>query len=231
MNGGEVHPRKITSEIFQVGGSGFTSSDDAAVYLIVQGDGAALVDAGSGRGHDRLIQAVRACGVNPEAIRYLLLTHCHYDHTGGACRLRDETGCLTIMHELEAPYLEGGDNSVTAADWYDASITPCPVDIKLTGAISPITLEGMDITAYHTPGHSPGSVAYVTESDGITVLFGQDVHGPLHPSLLSMESDYIQSLKRLLELDADILCEGHYGIYEGKDKVRAFIETYLREYE
>jgi len=34
----------------------------------------------------------------------------------------------------------------------------------------------------------------------------------------------------VLDLNADILCEGHYGIYEGKDKVRSFIEEQLRSH-
>ena len=77
------------------------------------------------------------------------------------------------------------------------------------------------------PGHSPGSVVYLTESKGSKVLFAQDVHGPLHPDLLSDREKYIQSLKLLLELDADILCEGHFGVYKGKDHVKSFIKSYL----
>jgi hypothetical protein len=38
-------------------------------------------------------------------------------------------------------------------------------------------------------------------------------------------------MNELLELNADILCEGHFGIYKPKDKVRNYIERYLEEYE
>ena len=65
------------------------------------------------------------------------------------------------------------------------------------------------------------------ESEGLKVLFGQDVHGPLHPSLLSNREDYRRSLQLLLELEADILCEGHFGVYRGKKEVAAFIQKYL----
>jgi len=70
-------------------------------------------------------------------------------------------------------------------------------------------------------------VIYVTESEGLKVLFGQDVHGPLDPSLLSNRDDYHRSLKTLLSLQADVLCEGHYGVFRGKDEVAGFIESFL----
>jgi glyoxylase-like metal-dependent hydrolase (beta-lactamase superfamily II) len=70
-------------------------------------------------------------------------------------------------------------------------------------------------------------VVYLTKIDTNHVLFGQDVHGPLEASFLSDREDYIRSLKFMMGLNADILCEGHFGVYHGKDKVRQFIQTYL----
>ena len=70
-------------------------------------------------------------------------------------------------------------------------------------------------------------MVYTTESDGINILFAQDVHGPLHPDLLPDAADYRRSLKLLLTLEADVLCEGHYGIYRGKPAVAAFIRQFL----
>jgi glyoxylase-like metal-dependent hydrolase (beta-lactamase superfamily II) len=164
---------KITDEIYQVGGSGFSSPEDAAIYLIVFGKHAALIDAGCGRS------------------------------------------------------LEQGNDTVTAANWYGSSLKPFCVDRKLTGSREIINLGGRNIEAIHVPGHSPGSVVYLTESDGEKVLFAQDVHGPLDSSFLSNKKDYLKSLKFLLSLEADILCEGHFGIYKGKKEVAKFIESFL----
>jgi len=218
---------KITDEIFQVGGSVYTSAEDAAIYLINFGGHAALVDAGCGYAHERLLRNIRECGVALEQIEFLLITHCHFDHTGGVSRLKEQLRCTIVAHELEAKYLEQGDDAVTAASWYDASIRPFTVDRKLSGAQEEILLGGRSIKAIHIPGHSPGSLAYLTESDGLKVLFGQDVHGPLAPSLLSDREEYLHSLKLLTSLEADILCEGHYGVYQGKKKVADFIRSFL----
>jgi hypothetical protein len=59
------------------------------------------------------------------------------------------------------------------------------------------------------------------------VLFGQDVHGPIHPDLKSNAKDYQRSLELMASLEADILCEGHYGIYRGKKEVADFIKQFI----
>jgi glyoxylase-like metal-dependent hydrolase (beta-lactamase superfamily II) len=210
-----------------VGGAQLTASEDAAIYLInIDGHGA-LVDAGCGRALPRLLANIQASGVNPEQIEYLLLTHCHFDHTGGARALKDLLGCQVVAHALDAPFLEQGDATVSAATWYGATLPPCPVDRKLAGARTEIALGERIIEAIHTPGHSPGSVVYLTKSESLKILFAQDVHGPLHPDLRSDAEAYRHSLELLLSLEADVLCEGHYGIYRGKPAVAGFIRKFL----
>ena len=218
---------EITREIFQVAGPGLTTSDDAASYLIKIGAQAALIDAGSGAATDKLMANIRDCVVDPVDIVYLFLTHCHYDHTGGAAALQERLPLKIVAQALEAPYLEKGDHEVTAASWYGARIKPVTIDLKWPGPRQNFQIGDRLLVGYHTPGHSPGSAVYVMESDGFKVIFGQDVHGPLHPSLLSNREAYRRSLQLLLDLEADILCEGHYGVYRGKKEVAAFIRKFL----
>lgn len=218
---------RVTEEISQVGGGQLTSPEDAAIYLIHSGGRAALVDAGCGYSQSQLFQNIEACGVPLDRVEYLLITHCHFDHTGGARGVKDRTGCKIVAHEKEAAFLEEGDQRVTAAKWYGAVLTPFQVDVKLHGGRQDVWLGQKRIEALHVPGHSPGSVVYVMESEGLKILFGQDVHGPLDASLLSNREDYQRSLKLLLSLQADVLCEGHYGVLSGKEEVADFIESFL----
>ena len=223
---------RITDEIWQVGGGNIpfdnqSGGGDAAVYLICLNGHAALVDAGCGPGMDKILTNIENTGVGLDAIEVLLLTHCHFDHTGGAAALKTRLGCRIRAHEAETAFLALGDNEVTAASWYGSRLVPFEVDDPIIGDETEIKLGGRIITALHMPGHSPGSVVYLLESDGRKVLFGQDVHGPLHPSLLSDQDQYYRSLEKMIRLEADILCEGHYGVYTGKEAVRDFIQSFL----
>jgi len=216
---------RIKNNLWQVGGRGLTDPSDAAIYLLRIGDKVALIDAGSGRDHPQLIKNIAECLESNAQLEYLLLTHCHFDHTGGAQAVRDEYGCRIVAHELDAIYLESGDNRVTGAAWHGACLEPFAVDIRLQGQESALAIGNGTVTAIHCPGHSPGSVVYTTEIDGQLILFGQDVHGPIHSELLSDEKQYLDSLARLANLEADLLLEGHFGIFETKQEVREFIQS------
>ena len=219
--------RTITPEVFQTGGPGLTDADDAAVYLVAIGSHAALIDAGCGRSVDRLLANATACGVGRDDFDDLLLTHCHFDHTGGAAELQARLALRVVIHALDAPYVEAADPVVTAAAWYGAALQPFCPDRLLEGATEDLWIGDRRILAIHVPGHSPGSVVYLLESGDRKILFGQDVHGPLHPTLKSDPVAYRHSLQLLIDLEADILCEGHFGIIEGSDQVTRFIRQYL----
>ncbi len=217
----------ITSNVSQVGGAGISHSSDAGVYLVRDKNEAVLIDAGTGESTDRIIANIKSEGVAPEKISHLFLTHCHYDHTGGAAKIREITGCSIVCHALDAVYLENGDSDVTAASWYSSFMSPLTIDIAVNEKKRVFHAGSLTLTMHHTPGHSPGSAVFTCTSDNKLVLFGQDVHGPLNDMLLSNRDDYTRSLEFLLGLGADILCEGHFGVYYGKREVKDFIESYL----
>ena len=218
---------EIVKNLWQVGGGNLTAPEDAAIYLIRFANQAALIDSGCGFAHSRLIENISAILPQEVEIKYLLLTHCHYDHVGGAAALREQYGCKIVAHQLDAVYLEAGDHSVTAAAWYGTKMQPLAIDHKIEGQKEIFNIGNGEVLAYHCPGHSPGSLVFTAEIENQTVLFGQDVHGPLDPSLLSNREDYIRSLNFMISLNADILCEGHFGIYSGKENIEAFIKSFI----
>lgn len=218
---------KILDNLWQVGGMDFTDSADAAIYLIQFGTTAALIDAGTGFGHDKLKQNIAQCLSPDVSLEYLLLTHCHFDHTGGAAAVRDDFVCKIVAHSLDARYMESGDSNTTAASWYGTQFEPLDVDVKLHDEETIIELGKSQITAIHWPGHSPGSLIYATEIDGQKVVFGQDIHGPIHAELKSDRNQYQASLKKLLTLEPDLLLEGHYGIFRGNHIITDFIKSFM----
>jgi glyoxylase-like metal-dependent hydrolase (beta-lactamase superfamily II) len=129
-----------------------------------------------------------------------------------------------IAHELDTEAIETGIGS--GAEYYGVSYRPCKVDVILKGSQGTVRCGCYDLKWIHIPGHTPGSIAVYLDA-GRRVLFGQDVHGPYFLRGSNTEQARI-SLQRLIDLEADILCEGHFGVYEPKEEVRRYIEGYRR---
>lgn len=222
----EKPPLRICDRVYQVGGPEMSSPNDCCVYL-VDGDGAlALIDSGCGPGYKAIVANIIRLGFEPADIQTLLLTHCHIDHVGAASMFRSDYGVSVVAPEKDSLPLESGDRLMTAAFMYNIRFEPLPIDSKLAGGES-ITVGDSVLNIVETPGHTPGSVCAYTDIGKTRILFGQDVHGPFHPDFGSDIAQWRLSMGKLLDLEADVLCEGHFGIYSPADAVRAYIEGYL----
>jgi glyoxylase-like metal-dependent hydrolase (beta-lactamase superfamily II) len=126
--------------------------------------------------------------------------------------------------------MEVGDSVKTAAEWYNLKYPPTPVDYKLNEAREVVKFEKGEVLCLHTPGHTPGSIAVILDQGGKRVLFGQDIHGPFSDSFGSDLAAWKKSMEILLGLKADILCEGHFGIFQPEAEVEGFIRNYLEMY-
>ncbi|HNY51500.1 MAG TPA: MBL fold metallo-hydrolase [Smithella sp.] len=222
---------EIISGVYLIGGPGITSADDAAIYLIDFSGELVLIDAGAGRSSSQIVRNVEMLGLNPVAISTLILTHCHIDHIGSAPFLKKQYETKLMIHELDAGAVETGDSRKTAANWYGTTFPPTAIDQKIKGEHEILKFGKEELHCLHTPGHTPGSISLYLDRAGKRVLFGQDIHGPFHKDFDSDIGEWKKSMQKLMALDADILCEGHFGIYQPKERVRSYIQRYLEEYE
>jgi len=189
-----------------------------------------LIDAGTSYG-GMIMKNIKEAGLS-DKISHLILTHCHFDHAGAAWQFKKIMPNMKIIaHQLDADAIEGkpGTEAMTAAAGYHATYTPVKVDIVLNKDVEEMDLGGTKFTFYHTPGHTPGSIAVLVEDGGKKVLFGQDIHGPFLEEFKSDLKAWASSMKVLLGLGVDILCEGHFGVYNGADKVKDFINEHLKD--
>ena len=224
-----MKPREITKDIYLVGNSDMTDPKDCSVYLLDFGE-LVLIDTGAGASVNAIIKNIEGLGLDPEKLSTIILTHSHIDHVGGAHQLRKRYGARIIIHTLDAGAVEGGDISSTGAAWYGVPFAPLPVDHKLIREEELLQFGAHGVLCLHTPGHTPGSISVYLDKDGKRILFGQDIHGPFLAESGANMSHWEQSMKKLIALNADILCEGHFGVYQPASKVAEYIERYLDEY-
>jgi glyoxylase-like metal-dependent hydrolase (beta-lactamase superfamily II) len=226
-----VKYKEIREKVYQVGGSNLSDPRDAAVFLIDVGNGSSvLIDSGAGGSFVQLCENIRYIGIELKNLKALILTHCHIDHIGSASMFVDHFGCDVIAHNLDAEAIEGKDDSKTAAEWYGVEYKPVKIDTVLTKPLETLKISNVELNCLHTPGHTPGSISVYCDIAGKRILFGQDIHGPFDASFGSDIEQWKHSMQKLIDLKADILCEGHFGIFQPAKKVKKYIEGYLRQY-
>jgi len=220
---------RICEGVYLVGGPDISHSYDATAFVVEDGGGLVMIDSGAGRSTARIMDNIKSAGLDPQGIKTLVLTHCHIDHIGGAPYFRRELGCRLVIHELDAEAVADGDPVLTAANWYESDFPPTKIDERLSGAEGTL-VPGGELKWLHTPGHTPGSICLYLDRGEERVLFGQDIHGPFLPSFRSDINLWKSSMEKLLALDADVLCEGHFGIFRPRDRVNGYIRKYLKSY-
>ncbi len=220
------HLQEIHGGVYLVASPQITAPEDCCVYLVNLGD-LILIDTGCGGSASAILENVESLGFNSKDISAVIATHCHIDHVGGIPPLRKRIGCHVIAHELDAKAIETGDPAKTASEWYNLKFPPTPVDYKLSEAREVLKFPKGELLCLHTPGHTPGSISVVLDHDGKRVLFGQDIHGPFSDAFGSDLAAWKKSMEILLKLKADILCEGHFGVYEPEAEVEKYIQSQL----
>jgi glyoxylase-like metal-dependent hydrolase (beta-lactamase superfamily II) len=222
-------PKEIADRVYAVGGPGISQASDCCVYLVDAGDELVLIDSGAGESVDRIDKNIRSLGLDSSRIKHLIATHCHIDHIGGLYEMANKYGLKVIAHQLDRAGIEGENDDLTAAKMYGVNYMPVKIDITLRGEEETISLGDLKFNFVHTPGHTPGSISvYLDTKDG-RILFGQDIHGPFSKLWGSDLEEWKRSMEKLISLNADILCEGHTGIYKG-DKVNRYIQSYIHRY-
>jgi glyoxylase-like metal-dependent hydrolase (beta-lactamase superfamily II) len=212
---------RLIGQFYVISNSKFTHPWDANAYLVT-GDKPTLIDCGSSLGFAALKAALDQLDLAPSDIQRVIATHGHWDHVSGMAQLREESDAQLWMHADDRAAVEAGDEERTSAFLYGQSFPAVKVDRLLQDgeeiAVGPYRLHVL-----HTPGHSPGSVVFLTEINGIKVLIaGDTLWGGFHPKLGSDLDVWAHSLDRLLNLDFDVVTIGHCPptlIFDAKTKV------------
>ena len=130
-------------------------------YLLVTTDGLILIDSLYGDHVDTAVDGMRTLGYDPADLKYVLVTHGHFDHVGGAARLQETYGARVGM---------------TAADWELAETPPAspewefdvPVRDMVIADGDTLELGDTELRFHVTPGHTEGvlSMEFPVRDDG-----------------------------------------------------------------
>lgn len=141
--------------------------------------------------------------VGDTKIKYILLTHGHFDHIFGVPGLKKASGAAVVIHQNDAGHLLDPKKSLAQGNMPEPQI-PVEADIIAKDG-DVLTLGEEKITVMHTPGHTMGSVCYILENDRV-IISGDTLF-----CMTAGRTDFfdgsdekmIESLKRLIALDGD----------------------------
>lgn len=160
--------------VYSVGRRGPEHAYVGDIWLIKTAEGGILIDTGGVSAQAATRERIRAAGIDPKDIRYVLLSHSHGDHAGAAYLWR-AAGAKVVAPASAAFAVTG-----VMPTWSDYNLwVPCHIDeplpLKRAGDETEFILCGVKIKAIFAPGHSPDSVIYAMELGGRRVIFTGDI--------------------------------------------------------
>ncbi len=202
------------------------------LYLL-EGDTLAIVDTGvHGTPSQYIGPALESYGYSLSDVKLILSTHGHYDHTGGNSEMVAASSARLWIHEADARFAEEPDYQFEtffvnrhvlagrpdrlegARAAFKANVgQPTKVNRRLVDDEVVDLGKGIRLRVLPVPGHTPGSVCYVWESEGLFLCGDAAMGLSPHPGglpLIYYPADYKRSLKRLQELDVAVLGLGHH---------------------
>lgn len=222
----------------------YTGPQAPNVFMIVDGGEAALID--SGFGDEKSIKT-RIDFLNEHSkikLRYIVLTHHHFDHSSGAQQLRDASGAEIVLHGDEEKWLkdtrsdapqdieipEDMKEMAKAVQKFREQAAEGTPDLRIKDG-DELKIGDLTLEVVHTPGHTVGSSCfYLREEKALftgdtalglgTVAISPPPHGDM--------GQYLQSLAHLKSYDCALMLPGHgQNVNDVKSKLQELIDHRL----
>jgi glyoxylase-like metal-dependent hydrolase (beta-lactamase superfamily II) len=189
----------------------------------------AIIDVGPKAAIPNLLQALTEISLNPNEIDYIVLTHIHIDHAGGAgTAVREMSNAKVIAHSRAISHLVDptmlwqaslktlGETAIKYGE-----IEPVP-EHRITVATDQMKLDlghGLMLEIYLTPGHAPHHLSIFDRANGVLIAgetAGVCIEGAVRPATpppFKLE-EALSSIDKLINLQPQKLCYGHFGCYD-----------------
>lgn len=188
-----VEPARVFDNLYFVG------DRNQSAWALTTPEGIILFDTNIPyRTESVLLDGLRKLELDPQQVKYVIVSHAHADHIAGAVTLQERFGTRVVMSEPDWSLLARFPKRYTA-------MTPRRDIVAVDGGT--ISLGGTTITTWLTPGHTPGTLSFtfpvldrgkqlsVVYSGGTGFNFANDTPELGIPAFQS----YIESQRRLAE--------------------------------
>jgi len=231
---------EVADKIYQINpeGTSLAHFPRCTVYLVVD-DKIALVETGCAVQNPDIAEAIQKLGYDLKDLSYILLTHVHPDHTGGAGLLaRQAQGARVATHPRTAKLLADptavarlmqGRKQIFGADAEERFGAMLPIAEERFEPVEGqdfIPLGERELKVIHTPGHDPYHLCFLDSKTG--GLFCGDALGGYFAEVEVVSVSCppgadpvltVQSIEELRRLNPAILFFSHGGATRGVDKI------------
>jgi len=228
-------------------------SGHAAAHLITDSGSAAFVDVGTNGSVPYLLAALAELGIARESVAYLLLTHVHLDHAGGAGALmRELPNAHAVLHPRGAPHmidpsrLIAGSKAVYGEQRFAqlyGELVPIPRErVRVAADGERISLGARTLELIHTPGHAMHH--YMVVDAAHASIFSGDTFGIAYPPLATPRGSFITpstvptqfdpeqhlaSIDRMLEFHPESVYLMHFSRVTGVPRLAGLLKSQIRE--
>ncbi len=206
-----------------------------AAYLVIEEGRAAFVDCGTNHSVPRLLEALHGAGLAPDAVDWLIVTHVHLDHAGGAGLLMQHLpGAMLVAHPRAAPHLIDPSKLIAGATAvygeeemqrsYGRIVPVAESRVRVVQDGETVSLAGRVLEFIDTPGHArhhhciwdARSRSWFTgDTFGLSYREMDGPHGPyVLPTTtpVQFEPEALKaSIARMLSYEPEAMYLTHYG--------------------
>jgi glyoxylase-like metal-dependent hydrolase (beta-lactamase superfamily II) len=245
-----MEPAHENQALFPVADGIWGSAGTSNAYMVLTGAGRVIIN--TGMGFEALVHKPLFDAVSPGSTPYILLTQGHVDHVGGVRHFRaPETRLVAQANNAACQHDDARIQKVRSSQayiWFQKTIdsaievakkhpevfvqdTPVP-DITFDDHYA-FNCGGVEFELYATPGGETldSCVVWLPQR---RILFSGNVFGPLFPHFPNVNTirgdkyrdleRYLQSLRRIRDLEPELLVTGHFTPVAGRELIRACLD-------
>jgi glyoxylase-like metal-dependent hydrolase (beta-lactamase superfamily II) len=205
-------------------------------FLIAGEDGLALVDSGLPRRKDAILGVVAGIARQPADLKHILITHYHVDHMGSLADLKGACDAKSYVHPADSPVVRGDEPQPgpNPSSLLGKLVGPVLARLSPEPPAAAVDVEVQDgeelpiaggIKVLHTPGHTPGHLAFLLHRRGGVLFVGDAAAnvfrlGPPFGMYTVDREQAKESIRKLAGLEFDVACFGHGSVLKGEANLR-----------